>query len=105
MPRPSGGRRRRLVWIVPALVALLLAAGAVKVLTGGPGDVSNPDVEFDTAPPAAPTTPQPKTTTSSAKDPFDDGFDVADLRLHRTTARATCRWTGRCARRSRCAGR
>ncbi|HEY6762919.1 MAG TPA: PQQ-binding-like beta-propeller repeat protein [Baekduia sp.] len=77
MTRPSGGRRRRLVWIVPAVIALALAAGAVKVLTGGPGDVSNSDVEFDTAPPTAPTptTPAPKTTTSSAKDPFDDGFE------------------------------
>ncbi|WCB93929.1 beta-propeller repeat protein [Baekduia alba] len=77
MTRPSGGRRRRLVWIVPVVVALLLAAGAVKVLTGGPGDVSNSDVEFDTAPPTAPTptTPAPKTTTSSAKDPFADGFE------------------------------
>lgn len=62
------------MWIVPALAALVLAAGAVKVLTGGPGDVSNPDVEFNAAPPAAPTTPKPKTTTSSAEDPFDDGF-------------------------------
>jgi outer membrane protein assembly factor BamB len=75
MTRPSGGRRRRLVWLLPVVVALLLAAGAVKVLTGGPGDVSNPDVEFDTAPPTAPpaTTTQPSTTT--AKDPFDDGFE------------------------------
>jgi outer membrane protein assembly factor BamB len=75
MTRPSGGRRRRLVWIVPVVVALLLAAGAVKVLTGGPGDVSNPDVAFDTAPPTAPATPKPKTTPSSAEDPFDDGFE------------------------------
>lgn len=64
------------MWILPALLALLLAAGAVKVLTGGQGDVSNPDVEFDTAPPTVPsaTTPQPSTTTT-AKDPFDDGFE------------------------------
>jgi outer membrane protein assembly factor BamB len=77
MTRPSGGRRRRLVWIVPVVVALLLAAGAVKVLTGGPGDVSNPDVEFDTAPPTAPsaTTTTPQTTKSNAKDPFADGFE------------------------------
>lgn len=77
MPRPSGARRRRLVWIVPVVVALVLAAVAVKVLTGGQGDVSNTNVEFDTAPPVAPepTTPEPKTTTSNAKDPFDDGFE------------------------------
>jgi outer membrane protein assembly factor BamB len=74
MFRPTDGRRRRLVWIiVPVLVALALAAGAVKVLTGGPGDVSNPDVEFQAAPPAPPpTTTKPKAATT--KDPFDDGF-------------------------------
>jgi outer membrane protein assembly factor BamB len=77
MTRPSGGRRRRLVWIVPVIVALLLAAGAVKVLTGGPGDVSNPDVAFDTAPPTAPSATTPKPTTN-AKDPFDDGFEWPD---------------------------
>jgi outer membrane protein assembly factor BamB len=71
MTRPPGGRRRRLVWIVPVLVALLLAAGAVKVLTSGPGDVSNPDVAFDTVPLTAPSTTPPKPTT---KDPFNDGF-------------------------------
>jgi outer membrane protein assembly factor BamB len=75
MTRPSGGRRRRLVWIVPVVVALLLAAGAVKVLTGGPGDVSNPDVEFDTAPPAASTPTPANTTNDNANDPFDDGFE------------------------------
>jgi outer membrane protein assembly factor BamB len=73
MSRLTGGRRRRLMWAVLALVSLVLAAGAVKVLTGGPGDVSNPDVEFDAAPPATPTTPNPKTTNT--KDPFDDGFE------------------------------
>jgi outer membrane protein assembly factor BamB len=74
MTRLTGGRRRRLVWAVLALVTLVVAAGAVKVLTGGPGDVSNPDVEFDARPPAAPTTPKPKSTTTT-KDPFDDGFE------------------------------
>jgi outer membrane protein assembly factor BamB len=72
MSRPTGGRRRRLVWAAAVLVSLALAAAAVVVLTGGQGDVSNPDVEFDTAPPAAPATPKPKATTSH--DPFDDGF-------------------------------
>jgi outer membrane protein assembly factor BamB len=77
MPRPSGGRRRRLVWIVPVVVALVLAAVAVRALTGGPGDVSNTNVEFDTAPPTAPepTAAEPKTTTSNAEDPFADGFE------------------------------
>jgi outer membrane protein assembly factor BamB len=74
MSRLTGGRRRRLMWAVLALVALAVAAGAVKVLTGGPGNVSNPNVEFEAAPPATtPTTPQPKST--DAKDPFDDGFE------------------------------
>jgi outer membrane protein assembly factor BamB len=73
MSRLTGGRRRRLMWAALALVSLVLAVGAVKLLTGGPGDVSNPDVEFDAAPPATPTTPKPKPTNT--KDPFDDGFE------------------------------
>jgi outer membrane protein assembly factor BamB len=60
------------MWIALALVGVVLAAGALKLLTGGPGNVSNPDVEFGTAPPATPPTPKPKPT--NAKDPFDDGF-------------------------------
>lgn len=77
MSRPSGGRRRRLVWIALIAVSLALAGSAVAVLTGGPGDVSHPDVEFDTAPPEAPATPPPSTTagdTTTPKDPFDDNF-------------------------------
>jgi outer membrane protein assembly factor BamB len=57
-----------------ALVALgLAAAAAVVLLTGRQGDVSNPDVAFDTAPPTAPTPAKPKAT--STKDPFADGFE------------------------------
>jgi outer membrane protein assembly factor BamB len=58
------------MWAALAIVSLVLAAAAVKVLTGGPGNVSNPDITFDTVPPATPTTPK----TTSPKDPFDDGF-------------------------------
>jgi outer membrane protein assembly factor BamB len=72
MTRPTGGRRRRLVWAAVLLACLVLAGAAVAVLTGGQGDVSNPDVEFDTAPPTAPTTSQPKAHHS--RDPFADGF-------------------------------
>jgi outer membrane protein assembly factor BamB len=75
MTRPTGGHRRRLVWAAVVLVCLVAAGAAVAVLTGGQGDVSNPDVEFDTAPPSAPSTPQPAgTTASTSKDPFADGF-------------------------------
>src|SRR3954465_15990506 len=75
MSRPSGGRRRRLVWAAAALVTLGVAAAvAVVVLTGRQGDVSNPDVEFDAAPPTAPVTTKPPTSVKQAKDPFDDGF-------------------------------
>jgi outer membrane protein assembly factor BamB len=66
-PRPHGW----LQWVAVAVVALCLAVGitAVVVLTGGPGDVSHPDVEF-TAPPT--TTTQQKPQPKSASDP---GFD------------------------------
>src|SRR5690348_4736999 len=73
MTRPTGGNRRRLVWAAVVLACLALAGAAVAVLTGRQGDVSNPDVEFDTAPPTAPTTTKPKAQTSS-RDPFADGF-------------------------------
>jgi outer membrane protein assembly factor BamB len=73
MSRPSGGRRRRLVWAALALVVLGLgAAASVVLLTGRQGDVSNPDVAFDTAPPTAPVTTTPKTKTT--RNPFADGF-------------------------------
>jgi outer membrane protein assembly factor BamB len=75
MSRPSGGKRRRLVWAALVLVAFGAAAAvAVAVLTERQGDVSNPDVAFDTAPPAAPATSQPQPSTKNVKDPFDDGF-------------------------------
>jgi outer membrane protein assembly factor BamB len=70
MTRPSGGRRRRLVWAAAGLASLVLAAAAVVLLTGRQGDVSNPNVAFDTAPPTAPT-PKPK----PSRDPFADGFE------------------------------
>src|SRR3954454_7354176 len=73
MTRPPGGRRRRLVWAAALLVCLIAAGAAAAVLlTGRQGDVSNPGVEFDTAPPTAPTTSQPKAHAS--RDPFADGF-------------------------------
>jgi len=75
MSRAPGGRRRRLVWAAVLVVVLGLAGSAVAVLTGEPGDVSHPDVEFNTVPPAAPATTQPAPgAASDAKDPFDDGF-------------------------------
>jgi outer membrane protein assembly factor BamB len=75
-PTPGGRRRRRLVWAALAIVSLGLAVVAVVVLTERPGDVSNPDVAFDTAPSQAPTTPAPAPEPDgTAKDPFDDGFE------------------------------
>jgi outer membrane protein assembly factor BamB len=71
MTRPSGGRRRRLVWAATALVSLALAAAAVVLLTGRQGDVSNPNVSFETAPPTVPSPPKPK----ASRDPFADGFE------------------------------
>ena len=85
MSRLTGGRRRRLVWAAVVLVALVLAAAAVKLLTGGPGDVSNPNVEFNAAPPAAPSTPKPKATSS--KDPFNDGFEWPEYGYTKNRAR------------------
>jgi len=70
---PSGGHRRRRVWAALALVALALAIVAVVLLTGRPGNVSNPDVEFDATPPTGPVTAQPP-ANRRASDPFDDGF-------------------------------
>jgi outer membrane protein assembly factor BamB len=66
-PRPHGW----LQWVAVAAAVLCLAVGiaAVVILTGEPGDVSHPDVEF-TAPQAstqAQQTPQPKK-------PSDPGF-------------------------------
>jgi outer membrane protein assembly factor BamB len=50
--RPS--RRRRLLWLLAGLAALGLLAAAVVVflVTRTPGDVSNPNVEFDAREPA-----------------------------------------------------
>ena len=62
--RPHGW----LQWVAVAVVVLVIAVGiaAIVILTGGPGDVSHPDVEF-TAPPTT-TTQQPKQPTS-VRDP------------------------------------
>ena len=66
-PRPHGW----LQWVAVAAAVLCLAVGiaAVVVLTGGPGDVSHPDVEF-TAPPATTQAQQPPQPTK----PSDPGF-------------------------------
>jgi outer membrane protein assembly factor BamB len=68
LPRPHGW----LQWVAVAAAVLCLAVGiaAVVILTGGPGDVSHPDVEF-TAPPPTTATQQPKQPTS-VRDP---GFE------------------------------
>jgi outer membrane protein assembly factor BamB len=57
-----------LLWVAVAAAVLLVAVGvaAVVIVTGEPGDVSHPDVEF-TAPPTT-TTQQPKQPTS-VRDP------------------------------------
>ena len=61
-PRPHGW----LQWVAVAAAVVCLAVGiaAVVILTGEPGDVSHPDVEF-TAPPATTTQqpPQPKSVS------------------------------------------
>ena len=66
-PRPHGW----LQWVAVAVGVGVLAVGivAVVVLTGKPGDVSHPNVEF-TAPPATTTTTQPKQPKTAA----DKGF-------------------------------
>src|SRR3954469_1890518 len=66
-PRPHGW----LQWVAVAAVVACIAVGiaAVVILTGGPGDVSHPDVEF-TAPPT--TTTEQKPQPKSASDP---GFE------------------------------
>jgi outer membrane protein assembly factor BamB len=65
--RPHGW----LLWVVVAGGVALIAAGvaAVVILTGGPGDVSHPGVEF-TAPPT--TTQQARKQPTSVRDP---GFE------------------------------
>src|SRR3954452_24377044 len=66
-PRPHGW----LQWVAVTAVVLVIAVGiaAVVILTGGPGDVSHPDVEF-TAPHT--TTTQQPAQPKSVKDP---GFE------------------------------
>ena len=71
MSRPPGRPRKVLAWTSLALVVLGLGVGAVLVLSGGPGNVFDPKVEFDTAPPTAPPTFGPR----KSRDPFDDGFE------------------------------
>jgi outer membrane protein assembly factor BamB len=64
MSPDSPRKRRRRVILIGFLVAVLAAGGAAAfVLQHQPGDVSNPNVEFDASPTATPTpeqTPQPK---------------------------------------------
>jgi outer membrane protein assembly factor BamB len=64
-PRPHGW----LQWVAVAGAVLCLAVGiaAVVILTGGPGDVSHPDVEFTA--PSATTAQQQPPQPKSAKDP------------------------------------
>ena len=57
--------RRRLLLLMAAVLAVLLAAGGVTayvLLTKDPGDVSNPEVAFDTAEPEPEPEPEPEET-------------------------------------------
>jgi outer membrane protein assembly factor BamB len=71
MSRPPGRLRKVLAWTSLALVVLGLGVGAVLLLNGGPGNVFDPKVEFDTAPPTAP----PTFHSRKSRDAFDDGFE------------------------------
>jgi outer membrane protein assembly factor BamB len=63
--------RRWLVWLLAAatLAAVLIAAAAIVLLSNEPGDVSNPDVEFNATAPTD-TTPAPA-PRSEGKGAFD----------------------------------
>jgi outer membrane protein assembly factor BamB len=73
------GRRR---WFALGGVLLVVAVGVVAVvlLTGQPGDISNPGVQFTQETPSAPAAQAPK-----GKHPMDDGFVWPDY--HYTKAR------------------
>ena len=114
-PRPHGW----LQWVAVAAAVVCLAVGiaAVVILTGGPGDVSHPDVEF-TAPPAT-TQAQQTAAADEAQRPW---LPVAVLRLRQgahalsaaqrpihppytgrgTTRPARCSSSRRCSTRGRC---
>ena len=76
-------RRWRPLLALAVVAALAAAAGvAVAVLTEQPGDVSNPNVEFEAeeAPTTAPVEQRPRTTAATRRS--RDRIDVAQLRAH-----------------------
>jgi outer membrane protein assembly factor BamB len=61
---------RKLLLGAAVLLVVLIAAGAVFALTRQPGDVSNPNVEFNNEPTETPVPDTPEPTSGSKQDPL-----------------------------------
>ena len=99
-PQERKPRWRRIVLVLGIALVTLVGAAAAFVATRQEGDVSNPDVEFREEPSA---TPEPEVEPDERRRrrrPIrSTGFIWAHYG-YTATAGATCRSSGRCARRS-----